>query len=96
MKRKEFKETLFETLNNVVDGMSYDDKMILVHNLLVDYEKDNEEKRDTSNKGSKWTDEELKIILSDAPTKENCVKYARLFKRGYGSIEQIYRWHLCG
>ena len=40
----------------------------------------------------KWTDEELKIILSDAPTKENCVKYARLFKRGYGSIEQIYRW----
>ena len=42
--------------------------MILVHNLLVDYEKDNEEKRDTSNKGSKWTDEELKIILSDAPT----------------------------
>lgn len=25
MKRKEFKETLFETLNNVVDGMSYDD-----------------------------------------------------------------------
>lgn len=92
MKRKEFKEILFETLNNVVDGMSYDDKMILVHNLLVDYEKDNEEKRDTSNKGSKWTDEELKIILSDAPTKENCVKYARLFKRGYGSIEQIYRW----
>lgn len=92
MKRKEFKETLFEALNNVVDGMSYDDKMILVHNLLVDYEKDNEEKRDTSNKGSKWTDEELKIILSDAPTKENCVKYARLFKRGYGSIEQIYRW----
>lgn len=43
MKRKEFKETLFEALNNVVDGMSYDDKMILVHNLLVDYEKDNEE-----------------------------------------------------
>ena len=40
MKRKEFKETLFETLNNVVDGMSYDDKMILVHNLLVDYEMD--------------------------------------------------------
>lgn len=34
MKRKEFKETLFETLNNVVDGMSYDDKMILVHNFV--------------------------------------------------------------
>ena len=66
--------------------------MILVHNLLVDYEKENEVKRDVTKKGEKWTDEELKIILADAPTKENCVKYARLFKRGYGSIEQIYRW----
>lgn len=44
MKRKEFKENLFATLNNPVDGMSYDEKMILVHSLLVDYEKDNEEK----------------------------------------------------
>ena len=25
-------------------------------------------------------------------SKANCIKYARLFKRGYGSIEQIYRW----
>jgi uncharacterized protein PM1205 len=92
MKRKDFKESLYDTLDNEVDGMSYDEKMTLVHSLLVDYEKDNEEKRDISNKGCKWSDEELKIILSDAPTKENCIKYARLFKRGYGSIEQIYRW----
>ena len=92
MKRKDFKESLYDALDNEVDGMSYDEKMTLVHSLLVDYEKDNEEKRDISNKGCKWSDEELKIILSDAPTKENCIKYARLFKRGYGSIEQIYRW----
>lgn len=92
MKRKEFKENLFTALDNDVDGISYDEKMILVHNLLVDYEKENEGKRDVTKKGEKWTDEELKIILADAPTKENCVKYARLFKRGYGSIEQIYRW----
>ena len=92
MKRKDFKESLYDALDNEVDGMSYDEKMTLAHSLLVDYEKDNEEKRDISNKGCKWTDEELKIILSDAPTKENCIKYARLFKRGYGSIEQIYRW----
>jgi hypothetical protein len=39
-----------------------------------------------------WTDDELRVILSDAPTKENCVKHARGFQRGYGSIEQIYRW----
>lgn len=92
MKRKEFKENLFLALDNDIDGFSYDEKMILVHNLLVDYEKENESLRDISNKGEKWADEELKIILSDAPTKENCVKYAKLFKRGYGSIEQIYRW----
>lgn len=92
MKRKEFKENLFAALDNDVNGISYDEKMILVHNLLVDYEKENEGKRDVTKKGEKWTDEELKIILADAPTKENCVKYARLFKRGYGSIEQIYRW----
>lgn len=92
MKRKEFKENLFAALDNDVDGISYDEKMILVHNLLVDYEKENEVKRDVTKKGEKWTDEELKIILADAPTKENCVKYARLFKRGYGSVEQIYRW----
>lgn len=92
MKRKEFKERLFLALDEDVDGITYDEKMVLVHGLLVEYEKENEEKRDITNKGAKWTDEELKIILSDAPTKENCVKYARLFKRGYGSIEQIYRW----
>ena len=92
MKRKEFKEKFFAALDNDVDDMTYDEKMVLVHNLLVDYEKENEDKRDTSNKGEKWTDEELKVILSDAPTKENCVKYAKLFRRGYGSIEQIYRW----
>ena len=92
MKRKEFKENLFAALDNDVDDITYDEKMVLVHNLLVDYEKENEAKRDVTNKREKWTDEELKIILSAAPTKENCVKYARLLKRGYGSIEQIYGW----
>lgn len=92
MKRKEFKEKLFAVLSSEVDNMSYDEKMVLVSNLLADFEKENEHLRNVSNKGQKWTDEELKIILSDAPTKANCVKYARLFKRGYGSIEQIYRW----
>ena len=92
MKRKEFKEKLFDALKSDVDNVSYDEKMILVNNLLIDFEKENEYLRDTSNKGQKWKDEELKIILSDAPSKANCIKYARLFKRGYGSIEQIYRW----
>ena len=42
--QKEFKENLFAALDNDVDGISYDAKMILVHNLLVDYEKENEVK----------------------------------------------------
>lgn len=63
MKRKEFKEKLFDVLSNDVDNMSYDEKMVLVSNLLVDFEKENEHLRDVVNKGQRWTDEELKIIL---------------------------------
>lgn len=51
MKRKEFKENLFAALDNDVDDITYDEKMVLVHNLLVDYEKENETKRDITNKG---------------------------------------------
>jgi hypothetical protein len=47
---------------------------------------------DESNTHHSWTDDELRVVLSDAPTKENCLKHARAFKRGYGAIEQIYRW----
>ncbi|MFA5022839.1 MAG: hypothetical protein WC537_01035 [Candidatus Paceibacterota bacterium] len=46
----------------------------------------------SENKGKPWTDSELEAVLSDAPTKDNCEKYAKAFKRGRGSIEQIYRW----
>lgn len=52
----------------------------------------NKEFWSTEKKGKPWSDDELAIILSDAPTKFNCEKYARAFKRGLGSIEQIYRW----
>ena len=92
MKKKEFKEKLFAALSCDIDNLSFDEKMNVVSNLLIEFEKENEDKRDISKKGQKWADEELKIILSDAPTKANYVKYARIFKRGYGSIEQIYRW----
>ncbi|MGD1105294.1 MAG: hypothetical protein ABSA59_24880 [Terriglobia bacterium] len=43
-------------------------------------------------KGKPWTDDELRVVLSDAPTRESCLKHARGFNRGYGAIEQIYRW----
>ena len=44
------------------------------------------------NKGKPWTDAEPRVVLSDAPTKENCVKHAKAFGRGYGALEQVYRW----
>ena len=47
---------------------------------------------DKSNKGKAWSDDELRVILSFAPTKQNCLLLAKAFKRGYGSIEQIFRW----
>lgn len=39
-----------------------------------------------------YHDDELIVILSDAPTKANTVKHAARFQRTPGAIEQIYRW----
>lgn len=79
-------------LDQDIDELASREKIDFAKSLLVDYQRDNEDKMDTSCKGQSWTDEQLEIILTDAPTKDNCVRFARLFKRGYGSIEQIYRW----
>lgn len=92
MTNKVFKEKLSDLLDESVDGYGLSEKIDLVKDLLVTYQQKHENQMDTSNKGKTWTDEELEIILSAAPTRENCAKFARIFKRGYGSIEQIYRW----
>lgn len=92
MKKREYKEKLYKMFDENIENMNFLEKMRFINKTLLEYQKENEDKRDTSNKGEKWTDDELKIILSDAPTQQNCLKYAILFKRGYGSIEQIYRW----
>ena len=92
MKKSEYKERMFDLLNDNIDCMVFNEKIDFVYNIIIEFEKENEHLRDMSNKGEKWKDEELKIILTDAPTKYNCSKYAKIFKRGYGSIEEIYRW----
>lgn len=92
MKKSEYKEELFQLPRENIDDMNFNEKMNFVSNIIIDFEKENENQRDISNKGKSWTDEELKIILTDAPSKYNCLKYAKIFKRGYGSIEQIYKW----
>ncbi len=80
------KDELFAELDNI----QIDNK----EKLLKEYcfEKQLNFEYDQSNKGKPWTDDELKVILSFAPTKENCLLLAKAFKRGYGSIEQIFRW----
>ncbi|HEL2738130.1 hypothetical protein NF418_07770 [Streptococcus suis] len=91
MKKSDFKKELFTVFNFSIEDLTFLEKINFIEAALIDFQKDNVE-LDTSNKGKPWTDEELKIILSDAATKQNCIKYAKLFKRSYGSIEQIYRW----
>ena len=92
MKKRDYKNEMFDLLEKNIDGMTFDEQMQYAEKLLVDFQKEHEDRRDTSNKGKPWKDEELKIVLSDAATESNCLKYAKLFHRGYGSIEQIYRW----
>ena len=94
MKRGEFKQELLNLFSQDIDKMSFQEKMRFIETTYIEFyaSKDNEIFRDCSQKGKSWLDEELKIVLQDAPTKANCLKYAIIFKRGYGSIEQIYRW----
>lgn len=80
------KNELFETL----ECLDIDNKERLLKEYTFNKEKN--QNFDQSNKGEPWTDDELKVILSFAPTKENCLLLAKAFKRGYGSIEQIFRW----
>ncbi|NQX61777.1 hypothetical protein [Paenibacillus qinlingensis] len=90
MKKKEFKEALINLLNSDVDRLEKKELIKYTRSLIFKLEE--EEDFDTSNKGKPWTDEELRIVLSFAPTKENSLKLAKAFKRSYGSIEQIFRW----
>jgi hypothetical protein len=39
-----------------------------------------------------YSDDDLIIILSDAPTKANAIKHAARFERSAKAIEMIYRW----
>lgn len=92
MQSSEFKSRLLELFAEPVDGVAYEEKIRLIEKYLVEYQKKTDDQRDRPNHRKPWTDQELRIVLRDAPTMRNCVKYANLFGRGYGSIEQIYRW----
>lgn len=92
MKKSEFKAELLKLFDSEIEKLSFDEKILLIEKTLIEYQKKNEDKRDVSNKRKLWTDDELRLILLEAPTETNSLKFAKFFKRGYGSIEQIYRW----
>jgi hypothetical protein len=90
MNQTEFRQAVRDLLANQVGELSLDEKLAIVQQCIVDHQQAGN--FDDSNKGKPWTDDELRIILQTAPTKENCILLARAFRRGYGSIEQIFRW----
>lgn len=92
MTKTECKALLFQSLDCEVDGLTYEERMQLSETYLVEYQIKQEDRRERPNRRKPWTDEELRVVLMDAPTKRNCIKYAKIFSRGYGSIEEIYRW----
>ena len=90
MTKTEFRDAVRSLLGQSVANLSLDDRLTVVQQCLIDAQE--EAGFDESNKGKSWTDEELRVVFQHAPTKENCLLLARAFRRGYGSIEQIFRW----
>ena len=92
MKRSEFKSEFFCLLDQPIDGASLEEKIALTEKYFIEYQRKHDDERERPNTGKPWKDAELRAILQSAPTVKNCLKYAKLFGRGYGSIEEIYRW----
>lgn len=88
MTKREVEKALKEIVHD--SGLEIGEIRQIFIKTVVDFEK--ETGWDESNKGGSWSDAELRVILSDSPTAENCVKHAQAFNRGYGAVEQIYRW----
>jgi len=90
MRKQEFREAILGLLQETVDDLPNDAKAFFMRQVLVDFEKSLP--HNETNKGQSWTDDELRLVLTTPPTKDNIMLLAKAFKRGYGSIEQIFRW----
>jgi hypothetical protein len=88
--KTEFRDRVRTLLAEQVGELELDDKLTIVQQCCIEAQVS--AGFDEGNKGNAWTDEELRVVLQHAPTKENCIFLARAFRRGYGSIEQIFRW----
>ena len=90
MTKAEFKKQVLGLLSTPVDSLSDDETLAFVRRTVTEFEK--AQLWDKSNTNGTWSDDELRIVLSFAPTHQNTLRLAKAFKRGYGSIELIYRW----
>jgi hypothetical protein len=90
MSERAFRDAVRALLNQRAAGMTPEEKIAAVRVELMDFLRS--QSLPEPNKGKPWTDDQLRVILAHAPTQENTVLLARAFGRGYGSIEQIFRW----
>ena len=90
MNKSQFKEKIKELIAANVANTDISEKIAIAKKAIMEIEK--EQKWSTANSGNLWTDDELRLVLSHPPTQENMILLAKAFKRGYGSIEQIFRW----
>ena len=88
MKKIEFQEKLYELFETEIDDVSIKEKCDFIQKIFIEYQINKDKVRSPLNKGNKWKDEELKLILSVAATKENCLKFARLFDRGMEALSK--------
>ena len=98
MNKNEFKKALINLFDQEIDEISFEEKMLFIGKEFDNYQikqyKNDKDgtKFDVSNRGQPWEDFQIRLILTEAPTPENCLKFAKMFNRGYGSIVQIHRW----
>ena len=89
MTKAQFRDAVRSLLNEDVADVSQEEKIRVIERCIIEEQR---KTLDASNKGDSWSDAELRVILKHPPTDANCVLLARAFGRGYGSIEQIFRW----
>lgn len=96
MLKNEFKNELENLLNESVlkskndyNCLDIDEKVELVKMITRKLEVN---EFDQSNTGKTWEVSEIELILSEAPTQDNVIKFAKLFKRSTDAVLLVYRW----
>ena len=78
MDKKEFKDNIKNLLDSYVEEVDWDEKIAIIRQSILELEW--QLGFGESNKGRPWSDDELRLILRTAPTKENFMRLARTFR----------------